>query len=295
MYSEFYDPIKKVKWLTVAIFTAGPIIYVVTQIHGFVPSSPSYNILVVQCGLEPSKSLKRSLLKSEALQCHVAGCRWIMAEKAACAMCVCCNSQQGCFGRSQVGMGALQVVWMYVATFAGQRSPSPATSSMYVTDMLRGYTWKNRLHLIDEMEDVREEGGNLEKHQALLSPQPEGENICHSHILQLFFKLKLLLQGVLDYLEFWRRAAGSGECTTKRGFLRALPSFCNILGHCFPELFHGPLFLYCTLFYQHITHASVECHMCSIKVNRNRPLLFPFVCDLRLWKSSSVGISLICS
>lgn len=40
---------------------------------------------------------------------------------------------------------------------------------------------------------VREEGGNLEKHQALFSLQPEGEIICNSRILQLFFKLKLLL------------------------------------------------------------------------------------------------------
>lgn len=86
------------------------------------------------------------------------------------------------------------------------------------------------------MEDVREEGGNLEKHQALLSPQPEGENICHSHILQLFFKLKLLLQSVLGYLEICRRAAGSGEC----GFLRALSSSCNILGTAFLSCFMGP-------------------------------------------------------
>ena len=98
---------------------------------------------------------------------------------------------------------------------------------------------RETFYLTDETEAVREEGGNLEKHQALFSPQPEGEIICHSHILQLFFKFKLLLQSALDHLEFQRRAAGSGECTTKCSFLRALSSSWDILGHCFPELFHG--------------------------------------------------------
>lgn len=120
---------------------------------------------------------------------------------------------------------------------------------------------KNRLYQIDKME-VREEGGNLEK-QALFSLQPEGEISCNARILQLFFKLKLLLQSALDYLEFQTRAVGLGECTTKCGFLRALSSSWDILGHCFAELFHGLIFHYCTLFYHHIPYASVECHTCA--------------------------------
>lgn len=107
------------------------------------------------------------------------------------------------------------------------------------------------------MEAVREEGENLEKHQALFSLQPEDEIICHSHLLKLFFKLKLLLQSALEYLEFRRRAVGSGECTTKCGFLRALSSSWDILGHWFPEMFHGLIFHYCTLFYHHVHQWNV--------------------------------------
>lgn len=103
-------------------------------------------------------------------------------------------------------------------------------------------------------ESVGEGGGNLEK--------TEGEIIHHSHILQLFFELNLLLQSALGYLEF-QRTVGSGECTTKCGFLGALSSSWDILGHYFPEVFHGLIFHYCILFYHHIPCAPVECHTCA--------------------------------
>lgn len=82
MYSECHDLIKKVKLLTAASFTAGPIVYVVKP-RLVALCCLLHPVLIGQCGLKPSKSLKKSLLKREAVQCCTAGCRQIMAEKAA--------------------------------------------------------------------------------------------------------------------------------------------------------------------------------------------------------------------
>lgn len=79
MYLEFYDPAKKVNCLT-ASFVAGPIDYTIKPkfialcclLH---PTS------VVQSGLEPSKSLKRLLLKREGPQCHTPDSTQIPAEE----------------------------------------------------------------------------------------------------------------------------------------------------------------------------------------------------------------------
>lgn len=76
MYSEFYDPIKKVKCSTAASFSADLVVYVVKP-RLIALRCLRCPVLVVKGGLKPSKSLKSSLLKREAIQCHAAGKSWL--------------------------------------------------------------------------------------------------------------------------------------------------------------------------------------------------------------------------
>lgn len=133
-------------------------------------------------------------------------------------------------------------------------------------------------------EVVRKEEGRewFLKNTLICSLLNQRVKLCQSHILQLFFKLKLLLQSTLDYLEFQKRSWIRWVCHKVQPPQRLV----FIWGFPGALLFGAVSWShYCTLFYYHIPHASVECHThATSRLTETERVKVPFLLST-IWDS----------